>query len=208
MSLKTVRVHISDKPWVSPQIKTLIRDRQRAYTRGDQEKYNQLKAKVSCLIANAKQKFYHDKAQDLRHSNPSKWYRSIYAMTGADQQHADITTPRKTELSKLADDLLDAFTKPWQEPSSLLASDLAGNLIDRPPCNPCIGQGKAALKRLNPKKATGYDGVPAWFFNTSTKNLLLLLTISSALVYYSVNVLRHISAPWRPQCRKSVILST
>ena len=86
------------------------------------------------MIANAKQKFYQDKAQDLRHSNPGKWYRSIYAMTGADQQHADITAPSKTELSKLADDLLDAFTKPWEdrEPSSLLVSELADNLIDRP----------------------------------------------------------------------------
>ena len=161
--LENCTVHPSDKPWLTPQIKILIRDRQRAYTRGDQEKYNQLKAKVSRLIANAKQKFYQDKAQDLRHSNPGKWYRSIYAMTGADQQHADITAPSKTELSKLADDLLDAFTKPWEdrEPSSLLVSELADNLIDRPPATPSIGQAKAALKRLNPKKATGYDGVPA-----------------------------------------------
>ena len=29
--------------------------------------------------------------------------------------------------------------------------------------SPSIGQVKAARKRLNPKKATGYDGVPAWF---------------------------------------------
>ena len=165
MPLKTVRVHPSDKPWMTPQIKILISDRQRAYTRGDQVRYNQLKAKISCLIANAKQKFYQDKAQDLRHTNPGKWYRSIYAMTGADQQHADITAPSKYELSKLADDLLDAFTKPWEdrEPSSLLVSDLADNLIDRfPPAIPSIGQVKAALKRLNSKKATGHDGVPAW----------------------------------------------
>jgi len=85
-------------------------------------------------------------------------------MTGADQQHADITAPSKSELSKLADDLLDAITKPWEdrEPSSLLVSDLADNLIDRPPATPSIGQVNAALKRLNPKKATGHDGVPAW----------------------------------------------
>ena len=100
MPLKTVRVHPSDKPWLTPQIKILIRDRQKAYTHGDQEKYNQLKAKVSCLIANAKQKFYQDKAQDLCHSNPGKWYRSIYAMTGADQ-HADITAPSKTKISQV-----------------------------------------------------------------------------------------------------------
>jgi len=149
---------------MTPQIKVLIRDRQRAFTRGDQEKYNQLKAKISRLIANAKQKFYQDKAQDLCRTNPGKWYRSTYAMTGADQQYADITAPSKSELSKLAEDLLDAFTKPWEdrEPSSLLVSDLADNLIDSPPATPSIGQVKAALKRLNPKKATRHDSVPAW----------------------------------------------
>ena len=73
---------------------------------------------------------------------------------GADQQHVDITAPSKTELSKLADDLLDAFTKPWEdrEPSSLLVSELADNLIDRPPAIPSIGQVKAALKRLKPRR--------------------------------------------------------
>ena len=154
MPLKTVRVHPSDKSWLTPQIKILIRDRQRAYTRGDQEKYNQLKAKVSRLIANAKQKFYQDKAQDLRHSNPGKWYRSIYAMTGADQQHVDITAPSKTELSKLADDLLDAFTKPWEarEPSSLLVSELANNLIDRPPCHPQHWTGESCSKETKPQE--------------------------------------------------------
>ena len=77
MPLKTVRVHPSDKPWMTPQIKILISDRQRAYTRGDQKRYNQLKAKIYRLIANAKQKSYQDKAQDLRHTHPGKWYRSI-----------------------------------------------------------------------------------------------------------------------------------
>ena len=155
MPLKTVRVHPSDKPWMTPQIKVLIRDRQRAYTRGDQGKYNQLKAKISRLIANAKQKFYQDKAKDLRHTNPGKWYRSIYAMTGADQQHADITAPSKSELSKLADDLLDVFTKPWEdrEPSSLLVSDLADNLIDRPPCHSQHWTGERCTKETKSQES-------------------------------------------------------
>ena len=197
MPLKTVRVHPSDKPWLTPQIKIFIRDRQRAHTRGDQEKYNQLKAKVSRLIANAKQKFYQDKAQDLRHSNPGKWYRSIYVMTGADQQHADITAPSKTELSKLADDLLDAFTKPWEdrEPSSLLVSELADNLIDRPPATPSIGRVKVALKRLNPKKATGYDGVPAWFLKHFHEELPSVIHDIICASILQCKYPRHISAP-------------
>ena len=33
---------------------------------------------------------------------------------------------------------------------------------DRPPLVPNIGQVKAILKHVNPRKATGVDGVPAW----------------------------------------------
>ena len=64
----------------------------------------------------------------------------------------------------MADDLLVAFTAPWKdrEPSALHVNDLVDSVVDRPPPTPNIGQVKAALKRLNPQKATGSDGVPPW----------------------------------------------
>ena len=38
MPEKSVRVHPSDKPWITPFIKNCIKERQSAYTKGDKEK--------------------------------------------------------------------------------------------------------------------------------------------------------------------------
>lgn len=43
MPVKKMRMHPSDKPWLSPHIKSVIKDRQRAYTNGDVQKYQQLR---------------------------------------------------------------------------------------------------------------------------------------------------------------------
>ena len=57
----TVRVHPTDKPWTTPRIKKNIKARQRPYTIGDNDKYNQLCNKVSKLIEKAKESYYRSK---------------------------------------------------------------------------------------------------------------------------------------------------
>jgi hypothetical protein len=43
--LKTVKLHHTDKPWITPSIKQLIKDRQKAFYRGDKQ---QLSKVVEC----------------------------------------------------------------------------------------------------------------------------------------------------------------
>ena len=69
---KMVRVHESDKPWMTGYIKAKIKQRQRAYARGDLVRYSQLCDTVRELISQAKAKYYNSKARDLRSSNPAK----------------------------------------------------------------------------------------------------------------------------------------
>ena len=68
------------------------------------------------------------------------------------------------ELESTASKLLDAFIAPWANrvPNSLAATVAEVEIIDHEPLFPSIGQIKTILKFLNPKKATGVDGVPAW----------------------------------------------
>ena len=49
MPEKSVRVHASDKPWITPHIKNYIKARQSAYTKGDKDKYAALCIKVADL---------------------------------------------------------------------------------------------------------------------------------------------------------------
>ena len=57
---RTVRVHPTDKPWMTPRIKKEIKARQRAYTNGYNDKYKQLCDKVSKLIEKTKESYYRD----------------------------------------------------------------------------------------------------------------------------------------------------
>ena len=107
---KRVRMHPSDKEWMTPHIKGAISARQKAFSKGDKERYKQMKDKVADFIKNAKRKFYETKASEFRMSNPRKWYKSIYALCGAERQRTTPTAPSSDELKEVADKLLQAFT--------------------------------------------------------------------------------------------------
>ena len=163
---RQVRMHPADKEWITPAIKIQIRARQKAFVKGNMTKYQHLRIKVADSISNAKRIFYEKKVSETRNLNPSKYFKSIYSLCGAQpRQSAALNAPTNAELQTMADQLLEAFTAPWKnrEPTALLVDDLQEGHPDRPPPIPNIGQVKSILKHLNPRKATGVDGVPAWF---------------------------------------------
>jgi hypothetical protein len=130
------------------------------------------------LIRKAKRRFYETKASNLRYSNSSKWYKSIFSLCGAQNQQTNITASTKEQLQKVADQLLQAFSAPWEncEPSAYSVSDaVLERLDDRPPTVPNIAQVKAALRQLNPRKATGCDGIPAWLLKRFHEELAPVL---------------------------------
>ena len=65
-------MHPSDKPWLTPYIKSFIKDRQRAYSKGDMEKYQQLRIQVPQLISKAKLEYYKNKVATTRTKNKAK----------------------------------------------------------------------------------------------------------------------------------------
>ena len=73
----TIRVHVSDKPWMTPYIKREIKARQKAYTTGNMTKYRQLADKIIVLIKKAKAKYYASKIQSKRQQDSANWHRSI-----------------------------------------------------------------------------------------------------------------------------------
>ena len=161
----TIRMHTSDKPWITPKIKAQINARQKAYCRGDKSKYDQLCKKVSKLIRNAKQSFYHTEGRDLRQKDPAKWYKTVYTLLGAETNHNSLQTPSNEDLSKVAENLQTAFTNPWKDINVDLPdiNEVNHLLKDTSPPLPSLGQVRSCLKHLNPKKATGIDKIPAWF---------------------------------------------
>ena len=88
-----------------------------------------------------------------------------YSLCGAEKQSSPTPTQAtQAELESMANKLLDAFIVPWanREPNSLAATVTNVEIINHKPPLPSIGQVKTILKRLNPRKASGADGVPTW----------------------------------------------
>lgn len=67
---------------------------------------------VAVLISSAKRKMFERKARDLRYTNPSKWFKYIFSLCGAQQLFTTPTAPNKTEWQKTADLLLVTFVAP------------------------------------------------------------------------------------------------
>ena len=138
---KHVHMHPSNKEWMTPHIKDAISARQKAFSKGDKERYKEMKDKVANLIKNAQRKFYETNVSEFCMSNPRKWYKSIYALCGAERQRTTPAAPSSDKLKEVANKLLQAFTAPWKNRTekALLASEISDRLQDRPPPLPSIG---------------------------------------------------------------------
>ncbi len=69
MPLKSIRLHPTDKPWMTPNIKAKIKLRQQAFTRGNMSQYNLLSAQVEDMIRKAKSNYYQNKEKIILHYN-------------------------------------------------------------------------------------------------------------------------------------------
>ena len=165
MPLKSIRLHPTDKPWMTPNIKAQIKLRQQAFTCGNMSQYNLLSAQVEDMIRKAKSNYYQNKAKTFRTSDPAKWYKANYDLSGVNSQHEGLTANSMVSEAVLAEKLQISFTEPWKDlitTSIPQLDDVESLLKDYTPPLPSIGQIKCALDHLNQSKATGADGVPAW----------------------------------------------
>ena len=86
LPLKTVNFSSDDSPWVTPQIKTTIRKRQREYRKHRRsDKWAILDIKVKDLVKNVKAKYYKNVVQKLKESNDGQWYSKLKNMSRFDQ---------------------------------------------------------------------------------------------------------------------------
>ena len=152
----TIRVHVSDKPWMTSYIKREIKARQKAG--------RQLADKIILFIKKAKAKYYASKIQSKRQQDSANWHRSISQLAGFDgaSSNNNLSPDGTVDTAEI---LQNVFTKPWlnlPETTIPRLEDIASSLREENPPTPSIGLVKAALKQLNPKKATGSDKIPGW----------------------------------------------
>ena len=84
--LKTLRCHQSDKPWITPAIKLLIQDRQKAFHSRNTSLWRSLKYKVHQEITARKKSYYKNKIQHLRKNDCRKWWNMVNRMSGRSEK--------------------------------------------------------------------------------------------------------------------------
>ena len=74
--------HATDKPWITSDIKTLIKDRQKACNHNNILLWRSLKCKVQFERAKQKKIFYKDKINHLKSSDTRKWWKMVNRISG------------------------------------------------------------------------------------------------------------------------------
>ena len=88
--LKRIEISSTDKEWITPKIKKLINQRQKAYLTDNMDLYKHLAKKVRSEIRKAKLDYNEKKAHLFRALNPRDWYRHIYKIIGNKKYNLNI----------------------------------------------------------------------------------------------------------------------
>ena len=132
---KSTTMHPSDAPWMTPRIKRLIRQRDRAYhTCPDQ--YRRARNKVIREIKAVKANYYPDKIHQLKLSNNRKWFSSIKALCGLEKPSSPLPCLSHLTPNVATEQINDHFATVCQTLPSLKTSSLPAYLpAPSPPPN-------------------------------------------------------------------------
>ncbi|XP_065570204.1 uncharacterized protein LOC136033338 [Artemia franciscana] len=103
----------SDKPWITPQIKKLIRKKCKLFQEGDLQNAKKLRNHITSLTRSAKKDYGREKFSDsLRHTNPRKWHRAVKQITGK-SIHNSIKISHPDGTYTTANEVNQYFTRIW-----------------------------------------------------------------------------------------------
>ena len=80
--MKKIDISSSDKEWITPKIKILIKQRQRAHVTKNYDLRKHLNKKIQQEIWKAKLNYNKKKAHLFHATNPREWYRHVNKIIG------------------------------------------------------------------------------------------------------------------------------
>ena len=78
LSLTPKIVMSNDPPWISKQMKSLIKQRQVAFTRGDSVSFRSLRNRVNRLCKSCRAKYYESNVEHLMNCKPRTWCKEVH----------------------------------------------------------------------------------------------------------------------------------
>ena len=123
MPLKPVKLHVNDAPWITAELKELIKARSKAFARGDTENFRRLRNDVNRERQLCRMRYYNSKVDNLKNAKPSRWWYEVKKIagmtpaTGGDDIRAQLHLDAiENNLAKEIADLINtALLEPMQE---------------------------------------------------------------------------------------------
>ena len=82
LPLRSKKLSINDPPWINEQLKSMIRERQRALARGDDANFRRLRNSVNRLRKLCRAKYYASNVEQLRDCEPRRWWKEVKKLAG------------------------------------------------------------------------------------------------------------------------------
>jgi hypothetical protein len=189
LPLRSKTIYPGEPPWVNSTLKDLIRRRQRALKQGNYPLFRLLRNRVNRERKACRAKYYDTKVAHLKDCNPSSWWSEVKKLSGLSSMSSSVSdlanhlqcpdgTPEGVVLAKTIN---EAFLSPMRifEPLLNDYDPQQNDASAEPSAVPYMVTADCVflkLSSLNPKKAAGPDGIPAWLIKENADLFLAPIT--------------------------------
>jgi hypothetical protein len=173
MPMKLTKKCPTDKPWITPHFKDLLKKRQKAFASGNEEQYRHFRNKANRVNKNLKSYFYKSKIEDLKSNDSKKWWNGVKQITGSASSSRDSLAGLTNELcggdTKMLADKINKFFQsvscdlPKPDKSQLDPVDPNFQVPDKYIIS--LTEVEKQLMQLNVRKAPGPDNLPNWILH-------------------------------------------
>ena len=177
MPLKKTKLHTNNQPWITPEFITLIKRRQEAFAQKKMTEFRQYRNLVNRERKRLRDNYFSMKVIHLKGTKPAVWWRELKRISGMqpNSNNENIFTQLKFDEDdyqgnpeEIANRINEAFLQPMRE-----YEPLSSNPFNNGEFGPDLETFELTeldtynlLRRINPRKASGPDGIPNWLCKT------------------------------------------
>ena len=187
---KKIKIHCRDKPWITPELKKLISDRQKALAAGDRDLFKRLRNIINRAIKDAKVSYFETQVNQIKTADPTKWWKAVKNLAGYTPDknvYCVIIGDRILEGIELANAINEAFVDVNKLMPPISDLDKVAGELPRELYIP-VASVQRRLEEVKSFKAPGPDSIPNWLLKRFSMELatpvasIFNASISQALV--------------------------
>ncbi len=171
--VRHIRVFPNQKPWMTSEVKSLLRSRNIAFRSGDKDLYSAARAELKRGIRKAKMDYKRVLEDHLSNNNPRQVWQGIQQLTNFREQ----TSSAMDSSTALAEELNTFFARfESTAPQPQAAPPLTQSARSYDPLTVQAQEVARMLAKVNPRKAAGPDGVPGKVLRACANQLSQVFT--------------------------------